>query len=180
MFVIRPRLDLLNPEHITWLRETCLRLDITMLILDTWTALSPAADPLGTKDQAELAAVVVRLCEDIGGLLIVVDHSRKNRPDGQPLSPADIVGPPQKWAAAEHIVMLDVVEGGRRLEVFIEVLLDRQPQGSPRCPHGSTMVHVPNGLNGRFGHTALLSTNTSMKSLEEPGPTFRSKPPRRK
>lgn len=103
-----------------WLRKTCLDLGITMLVLDTWTALSPGADPLGAKDQAELAAVVVRLCEDIAGLVVVVDHSRKNRPDGQPLSSADIFGPPQKWAAAEHIVMLDVVEAGRRLEVFIE------------------------------------------------------------
>jgi putative DNA primase/helicase len=120
IFVIRPRLDLLNPEHVTWVRETCTRLGITMLVLDTWTALSPSADPLGAKDQAQLSAVVVRLCEDIGGLVVVVDHSRKNRPDGQPLSSADIFGPPQKWAAAEHIVMLDVIEAGRRLEVFIE------------------------------------------------------------
>jgi hypothetical protein len=120
VFVIRPRLDLLDPEHVAWLRETCRHLGITMLVLDTWTALSPTADPLGAKDQAALAAAVVRLCEDIGGLVIVVDHSRKNRPDGQPLSSADIFGPPQKWAAAEHIVMLDVVDAGRRLEVFIE------------------------------------------------------------
>jgi Bifunctional DNA primase/polymerase, N-terminal/Primase C terminal 1 (PriCT-1)/AAA domain len=120
MFCIRPQLDLLNVEHITWLRETCLKLGTTMLWLDTWTALSPSADPLGAKDQARLAAVVVQLCEEIGGLVIVVDHSRKNRPDGQPLSSADIFGPPQKWAAAEHIVMLDVVDAGRRLEVFIE------------------------------------------------------------
>ncbi|MFQ5893281.1 MAG: winged helix-turn-helix domain-containing protein, partial [Nitrospinota bacterium] len=35
-------------------------------------------------------------------------------------SSADIFGPPQKWAVAEHIVMLDVVETGHRLEVFIE------------------------------------------------------------
>lgn len=120
VFVIRPRLDLSNPEHVGWLRETCRSLDITILVLDTWTALSPSADPLGTKDQAQLAAAVVKLCEDIGGLVVVVDHSRKNRPEGQPLSSADIFGPPQKWAAAEHIVMLDVVEAGRRLEVFIE------------------------------------------------------------
>jgi hypothetical protein len=120
VFCIRPRLDLLDPAHIDWLRETCLKLGATMVWLDTWTALSPSADPLGAKDQAHLAAVVVKLCEDIGGLVIVVDHSRKNRPEGQPLSSADIFGPPQKWAAAEHIVMLDVVDAGRRLEVFIE------------------------------------------------------------
>ena len=120
LFAIRPRLDLLDPVHVAWLRDTCLTLGITMLVLDTWTALSPSADPLSAKDQAALAAVVVRLAEDIGGLVVVVDHSRKNRPDGQPLSSADIFGPPQKWAAAEHIVMLDVVQAGHRLEVFIE------------------------------------------------------------
>jgi hypothetical protein len=109
-----------------------------MLWLDTWTALSPSADPLGTKEQARLAATIVELCEDIGGLVIVVDHSRKNRPDGQPLSSADIFGPPQKWAVAEHIVMLEVVEAGQRLEVFVEgkdletrrFFLTVTPQGS--------------------------------------------------
>jgi len=137
-FVIRPHLDLLNPEHVAWLRETCRRKGITMLVLDTWTALSPSADPLGPKDQAQLAAVVVQLAEDIDGMVMVVDHSRKNRPDGQPLSSAEIFGPPQKWAAAEHIVMLDVTADGRRLEVFIEgkdletrrFLLTVSPKGS--------------------------------------------------
>ncbi len=119
-FVIRPHFDLLNPDHVNWLRETCLRERITLLVLDTWTALSPTADPLGAKDQAQLAAVVVGLAEAINGLVVVVDHSRKNRPDGAVLSSADIFGPPQKWAAAEHIVMLDLTADGRRLEVFIE------------------------------------------------------------
>lgn len=119
-FAIRPRLDLLNPAHITWLRETCLAHGIQMLVLDTWTALSPSADPSGTQDQTALAAAVVKLGEDIGGTILVVDHSRKNRPEGQPLSSADIFGPAQKWAAAEHIVMLDVVKAGQRIEVFVE------------------------------------------------------------
>jgi hypothetical protein len=120
VFVIRPALDLLNEGHVSWLRETCLKLGTTMLVLDTWTALSPSADPLGTKDQAQLAAVVVKLAEDINGLVVVVDHSRKNRPEGQPLSSADIFGPPQKWAAAEHVVMLDLTADGSRVEVFVE------------------------------------------------------------
>src|SRR5262249_20305736 len=33
---------------------------------------------------------------------------------------ADIYGPQQKWAAAEHIVMMDLTADRRRLEVFIE------------------------------------------------------------
>jgi DNA-binding transcriptional ArsR family regulator len=138
VFCIRPRLDLLNLEHVAWLRDTCLKLGTTMVVLDTWTALSPSADPLGAKDQAALAAVVVKLAEDIAGLVIVVDHSRKNRPEGQPLSSSDIFGPPQKWAAAEHILMLDMVDAGRRIEVFIEgkdletqrFFLTVSPQGS--------------------------------------------------
>jgi hypothetical protein len=139
-FVIQPKLDLLNPGHVTWLRETCRREGITLLVLDTWTALSPSADPLGARDQAQLAAVVVGLAEAIAGHVVVVDHSRKNRPQGQVLSSADIFGPPQKWAAAEHIVMLDMTSDGRRLEVFVEgkdldgarFLLDVSPRGSGR------------------------------------------------
>lgn len=119
-FMIRPHFDLTNADHLAWLRDVCIVSGITLLILDTWTALSPSADPLGTHDQAKLAAIVVQLAEDIRGLVIVVDHSRKNRPDGQQLSSADIFGPPQKWAAAEHIVMLGSTDDPRRIEVFIE------------------------------------------------------------
>jgi hypothetical protein len=119
-FMIRPHFDLMDPAHMAWLRDICIVNGITLVILDTWTALSPAADPLGTHDQALLAAVVVQLAEDIRGLVIVVDHSRKNRPDGHQLSSADIFGPPQKWAAAEHIVMLGATDDPRRIEVFIE------------------------------------------------------------
>jgi DNA-binding transcriptional ArsR family regulator len=137
-FVIRPHLDLMNPAHVTWLVETCRREQITLLVLDTWTALSPSADPLGPRDQAALAAVVVQLCEDIAGTVVVVDHSRKNRPEGQALSSADIFGPPQKWASAEHIVMLGGTDDPRRIEVFLEgkdgdtgrFLLAVSPRGS--------------------------------------------------
>ncbi len=119
--VIKPRLDLLNPAHITWLRETCQRECITLLILDTWTTLSPGADPLSPKDQAHLAALIVTLAEDIGGVVVVIDHNRKNRPDGAILSSADIFGAPQKWAAAEHVLMLDTAgHDETRLEVFVE------------------------------------------------------------
>jgi hypothetical protein len=119
-FVIRPHIDLLNPEHITWIEQTCRELGITMLVLDTWTSLSPTADPLGTKEQAQLAVVVDRLRESLSGLVVVVDHSRKNRPDGQPISSADIHGPYVKWASADHVVMLELTGDRRRLEVFVE------------------------------------------------------------
>jgi AAA domain-containing protein len=120
--VIRPHMDLLSPAHIAWLREVCRRENIKLLILDTWTALSPTADPMSAEAQARLAAVVTQLREDIDGTVAVVDHSRKNQPDAnQPLSSADIYGPHQKWAAAEHIIMIRVVdERQRRIEVFVE------------------------------------------------------------
>jgi AAA domain len=119
-FLIRPRFDLLNPAHVAWLRDVCVKDGISLLVLDTWTALSPGADPMAAVDQAALAAVVVELAEAIGGAVVVVDHSRKNRGEDQPLSSADIFGPMQKWAAAEHIVMMDLTTDRRRLELFIE------------------------------------------------------------
>ena len=120
-FVIRPHLDLLEPVHVAWLRDTCRRESITLLVIDTWTALSPSADPMAAQDQAALARVVVQLAEDIDGAVVVIDHSRKNRPDGATLSSADILGPSQKWQAAEHVVMLDVVSAAdRRIECFVE------------------------------------------------------------
>jgi DNA-binding transcriptional ArsR family regulator len=119
-FVIRGAIDLLNPAHVAWIRDTCLREQRTLLVLDTWTVLSPTADPIAPRDQAQVAAVVVQLAEAIGGAVIVIDHSRKNRAEGQPLSSADIFGPMQKWAAAEHIIMLDATDERRRLEAFIE------------------------------------------------------------
>src|SRR5207247_682507 len=78
-FLIRPRFDLLNRAHVAWLRDLCLEDHVTLLVLDTWTALSPGADPMAAVDQAALAAVVVELAEAIAGVVVVVDHSRKNR-----------------------------------------------------------------------------------------------------
>jgi DNA-binding transcriptional ArsR family regulator len=121
-FLIRPAIDLMDQGVIDALAARCLAEDRRVLILDTWTALSPSADPVSAKDQARLAASVIRLAETIQGLVIVVDHSRKNRPDGQAMSSADIHGPYVKWAAAEHIVMLDTVaeKPVKRIEVFLE------------------------------------------------------------
>ena len=118
--LIRPRVDLLNAAHVTRLRALCLDKGITVVILDTLTSLSPSADPLGAKDQASLAATLVQLAQDIDGVVVVIDHSRKNRPDGQALSSADLYGPLQKWAAAEHLVMLEQTAEPGRLEVFVE------------------------------------------------------------
>ena len=138
-FVIRPRLDLGNVAQVDWLRETCRDHGVTLLVLDTWTALSPAADPLAARDQAQLAATVVELSAALDGLVVVVDHSRKNRSEGQRLSSVDIHGPYVKWAAAEHIVMQDLVgDRASRVEVFVEgkdlethrFFLDVSPRGS--------------------------------------------------
>lgn len=119
-FVIRPQLDLLAPADVDWLRETCRAAHYTVLVLDTWTALSPTADPMSANDQKRLTAAVVQLATDIGGAVVVVDHNRKNRPEGQPMSSADIFGGVQKWGGAEHIVMMDLTADPRRLEVFVE------------------------------------------------------------
>ncbi len=137
-FLIRPMFDLLDPAHVAWLRDLCQVEDITLVILDTWTRLSPTADPMAARDQARLAAIVIQLAQDIDGAVAVVDHSRKNRPDGQPLSSADIFGPLQKWAAADHVVMLDATGDPHRLEIFVEgkdgdggrFFLDISPHGS--------------------------------------------------
>jgi Bifunctional DNA primase/polymerase, N-terminal/AAA domain/Primase C terminal 1 (PriCT-1) len=119
-FVIRDAVNLGDPEHVAWLRARCADLKATILILDTWTTITPEADPGSAVDQARLSDVALSLCTDLDGLVIVVDHSRKNRPEGEPLSSADIYGPMQKWAKAEHILMFAYDEATQRLEVFVE------------------------------------------------------------
>jgi hypothetical protein len=107
--------------HVTELRTLCLELGATVLILDTWTALSPTADPLAAKEQAQLAQIVVALADAIGGLVIVVDHARKNVPDGGQQTLADLFGPSQKAQRAEHALLLRMIEGPeRRIEVFVD------------------------------------------------------------
>jgi hypothetical protein len=120
-FLIKEGIDLLNPAHVTELRNLCLELGATVLVLDTWTALSPTADPLAAKEQAQLAQIVVALADAIGGLVIVVDHARKNAPDGGPQTLADLFGPSQKAQRAEHALLLRMIEGPeRRIEVFVD------------------------------------------------------------
>jgi AAA domain-containing protein len=138
-YLIQQKMDLLNPSDVARLRDLCVREGRTVLVLDTWTALSPGADPMEAETQAKLAAAVVQLAIDIGGLVIVVDHTRKNRPDGMPLTAAEILGPSQKWQSADHIVMLDRKPQSSRYEFYVEgrdldeeqrFILERSPRGS--------------------------------------------------
>jgi hypothetical protein len=119
-FLIREPINLLDPADVAKLTALCQSEGFTLVVLDTWTRLSPTADPMAAKDQAHLAAIVVKLAHDIDGAVVVVDHSRKNRPEGQPLSSADIFGPLQKWAAAEHVIMLAATGTKSRIEAFVE------------------------------------------------------------
>lgn len=169
-FVIKARIDLLNPEHVAWLRDMCILEGRTVIVLDTWTALSPGADPLSPKDQARLAAVVVQLAEDIHGLVIVVDHSRKNRPEGSILSSADIFGAPQKWAAAEHVLMLDHAGGDEsRWEIFVEgkdadstrFLLTKSARGSGQ----EKLVHAGD-INTLADRSKLTGNENRQKCLD--------------
>lgn len=181
-FLIREHVDLLNPAHVSWLRDTCRRESITVLVLDTWTALSPSADPMAAKDQAQLAAVVVQLAQDIAGQVIVVDHSRKNRPDGQPLSAADIFGPLQKWAAADNTIMLERVGSSFRVEVYVEgkdidssqCFLEVSPRGSglEKFTYAGTVAEIAEaqraiGDKNRQAIRLVVSTSTTPLSCDE-------------
>lgn len=119
-FIVRPKFDLANPEHMDWLEEVCSQHGTGLVILDTWTALSPNSDPLGAADQTKLAQSLANFVQWFKGATLVLDHTRKNRPEGQALSSADIMGPSQKWQSAEHVLMLADTKTQGRLEVYVE------------------------------------------------------------
>jgi hypothetical protein len=75
-FLIRQHFTLLDAGHGGWIRDYCRRRDITVVILDTWTRLSPGADPMSAQDQAGLATIVTQLADDIHDVVVVVDHTR--------------------------------------------------------------------------------------------------------
>ena len=104
--VVRPHLDLRNPLHITWLRLVCKKKNIGLVVLDTWTALSPGADPMGAKDQNDIAQAVANFSQDFDGATVILDHTRKNKIEGSLLTSADIYGPDVKRRVADHIIML--------------------------------------------------------------------------
>lgn len=140
-FLIREPVNLQDPSDMAALVATCKQDDIRVLVLDTWTALAPGSDPANPQAQADLARAVVALAAAIDGLVVVIDHLRKNPPDGS-LSVADIYGPTQKAQRAEHAIVLRRLEGHadpRRVEVLIDgkdldatvrFYLDRSPAGS--------------------------------------------------
>ena len=146
----------------------CRALGVTLLVLDTWTALSPTADPMAAKDQAALAAVVVDIAEAIDGAVVVVDHSRKNRGEGEPISSADIFGPMQKWAAAEQSSCSTSPSDRRRLEVFIEgkdgetrrCFLTVTPKGAPgeKFTYAGTVEEIADARARRAPRTGTPST----------------------
>jgi hypothetical protein len=136
--VVRPKFDLSNAAHLKWLKAECAEYGIGFVILDTWTALSPGSDPLGAADQTKLAQALAQFTQWFEGCTLVIDHSRKNRPEGSSLSSADIMGPSQKWQAAETVIMLADTDQEGRLEVYVEgkdlddarFFLDVSPRGS--------------------------------------------------
>ncbi len=162
---VRPSgFDLSSPSHFEQLREECQKAGAQIVVIDTWTASSVRAAPQNPQQQSQLAQGVVQLAQNIDGLVIVVDHTRKNRPDGTSLSSADIYGPSQKWQAAETILMLAGTQQERRLEAFIEgkdadtqrVFLDVSPRGSgaEKFTYGgsveaATKARVERGQNNR-------------------------------
>lgn len=103
--IIQQMVDIRSETHMAELTRLCKGEGYTYVVLDTWTALTPGADPMGAADQTLIAQRIVQLQLDIGGLVNALDHSRKNPPEGKPLSSADIYGPQQKWQAAEQILM---------------------------------------------------------------------------
>jgi hypothetical protein len=120
-FLIREPVDLLNPAHTAQLVAYCRTHAVRVLVLDTWTALSPGADPDSAKGQAALGASMVVLSEAIDGLVVIVDHARKNPPSGAEVSMADIYGPNQKAQKAEHALVLRRLKGhDRRLDVLMD------------------------------------------------------------
>jgi hypothetical protein len=137
-FLVREPINLLDPADVAELVRTCRAGGHTVLVLDTWTALAPGTDPDSPKEQAALARVVVELAAAIEGLVIVIDHARKNPPAN--VSLADTYGPQTKMQRAEHAVVLRRCEGeDDRVEVLIDskdldrevrFYLDRSPLGS--------------------------------------------------
>jgi KaiC/GvpD/RAD55 family RecA-like ATPase len=119
-FLIKPKgLDLADQACVDELKRRCAELKVEMLVLDTWTRLSPSAGPMDPKEQLAVTQAVLALAEVVP-LVVIIDHSRKNRPDGQVLSPADILGPSQKWQAADWTIMLEESGSKQRLEVYVE------------------------------------------------------------
>jgi hypothetical protein len=118
--IVRPKgFNMGTPEHMAWVRAQCREHGYTMLVFDTWTALSPGYDPMGAKEQTMLAQAVAGLTEDFGGCTVVVDHTRKNAGEGA-LSSAEILGPSQKWQNAETILIFADTSTPGRIEVFAE------------------------------------------------------------
>jgi len=136
--IFREPINLLDADDIAELVRLCRDDGRTILVLDTWTALTPGSDPDSPKEQAALARIVVDLAERIEGLVIVIDHARKNPPAG--VSLADLYGPSQKAQRAEHALVLRKLEGDdHRIEVLIDskdldgevrFFLDRSTAGS--------------------------------------------------
>ena len=97
-------------------------LGATLFGLDTWTALSPWPDPLARqRPSGARRGRRGASAEDIGGRVIVVDHSGKNRGDASP-SPRPTSSAPRRSGRrpSTSSCLTSSTAGRRQLEVFIE------------------------------------------------------------
>jgi AAA domain/DnaB-like helicase N terminal domain len=138
-FVLRPRgFNLETRAHAQWLLETCQANGAGGLVLDTWGRILPGAPMRDDDYQKRLAEAAARLAEDLGALVVVVDHTRKRAADAGPISAQDILGTVAKAAISEHNVVLGETRDRHRVEVYVEgkdadgarFFLDRSPRGS--------------------------------------------------
>jgi hypothetical protein len=180
-FIHRQPVNVLDAADRAGLVAECQRDGATVLVLDTWTALTPGTDPDSPKEQAVAAAAMVALADAVG-LVVVIDHARKNPPAG--VSAADLYGPNQKAQRAEHLMILRKVDAeDRRVEVLFDskdldgerrYYLERSPEGSgtekwlhagPVTPLGDRSRQV--GLDNRDRVLAAVPSSPAWVSRED-------------
>lgn len=140
--MVKGGVDILDPAWIARLAEICNREDRRMLILDTYEAVTPSANPKEIGDHKKVLLNLRKLADDIDGVVIVNDHSKLPDRDGKKkmlLSHLDLAWSAIKGQRADHFLMIAETAEEGRFECFLggrltgekrRFLLTRSPKGS--------------------------------------------------
>ena len=140
--MVKAGVDILDDAWITRLADICNREDRRVLILDTYEAVTPSANPKEIGDHKKALLNLRALADAINGVVIVADHSKLPPRDGPVrtlLSHNDLAWSSLKGQRADHFLMMAETPEEGRFECFMggrltgdkrRFLLARSPKGS--------------------------------------------------
>jgi hypothetical protein len=125
-FLVRERVNLLNPEHIKWFKKVVQENGFDVVILDVLDRMMPDVEGNSTKEMSPVISILEEINRGLKLTIIILDHTRKptaNRRQGrneQALSPSDLKGTTSKYGLADYCILVSRTRQEGQIRLYAE------------------------------------------------------------